>query len=269
MAAGEQAMVHWDRDPSATEALATIKVEFSDGYVEALQVPFQYSYGGALSVDLSGAEADLKKRTLRVSVTSPVERAEIKAIGAHKMILDERTIAVSGGPGEIEIPWVGDPAEVVLLDVTVHSASAWAGFTYSPWFLDIPHDDVVFETGKSVIGQDQAHKLVALQEELNDVVDKYGEVVPVKLYIGGCTDTVGSQSGNADLSRKRARAIGVWLREHGTKIDIFYHGFGERWLASPTGDEVENAANRRAVYMVGANPPPASAGVPGARWSSL
>jgi outer membrane protein OmpA-like peptidoglycan-associated protein len=269
MAAGEKAVVNWDRDLSATEALATIKVEFKDGYVEALQVPFQYSYGGALSIDLSNAVADLQKRTLRVSVTSQVERAEIKAIGAHKSILDESVVVLGEGPGDIEVPWVGDPAEVVLLDVTLHSATAWAGFTYSPWFLDIPHDDVVFETGSSDIAADQEHKMMSLQEELNDVIDKYGDVVPVKLFIGGCTDTVGSKSSNAELSRKRARAIGAWLREHGTPIPIFYYGFGESWLASATGDEVDNATNRRAVYMVGANPPPSSAGVPVAKWSGL
>ena len=111
--------------------------------------------------------------------------------------------------------------------------------------------------------------MVALQQELNTVIDKYGEVVPVKLFIGGCTDTVGNKSSNAELSRKRARAIGAWLRDHGTAIPIFYHGFGESWLATPTGDEVDNATNRRAVYMVGANPPPSSAGVPAARWSGL
>lgn len=269
MGAGEQFKVHWGRDSSVTEALATIRCEFSDGYVEAVQVPVSYSYAGRLEVDLSRASADIMQRTLTVDVNQPVERAEITALGARKMVLDKRTVDIGDGPGSISVPWIGDASDVVLLDVTLHTANAWAGFTYSPWFLDIPHDDVVFETGKWDIDPLEEPKLQALKKELEDVIDKYGSVVQVKLFIGGCTDTVGSAASNRTLSQNRARAIGDWLNRNGIAIPIFYYGFGESWLAVPTGDEVDNAANRRAVYMVGANPPPSSAGVPAARWSSL
>ncbi len=269
MNAGEQFKVHWGRDPSVTEALATIRCEFTDGYVEAVQVPVSYSYAGRLEVDLSRATADVQKRILTVDVNQPIERADITALGARKMVLDKRTVEIGDGPGSIDVPWIGDASEVVLLDVTLHTVNAWSGFTYSPWFLDIPHDDVIFETGKWDIGPLEEPKLQALKTELESVIDKYGSVVQVKLYIGGCTDTVGTAESNRTLSRNRARAIGEWLSVNGISIPIFYYGFGEGWLAERTGDGVDNAANRRAVYMVGANPPPASAGVPSARWSAL
>ena len=269
MAAGEKATIHWPRDPSVVAALATIRVEFTDGYVEAVQVPISYSYAGQLEVDLSRARADLARNTLTVSVTREVERAEITAYGARKAVLDRRTIELVGGPGEIEVPWVGAPDEVVLLDVTLHGGNAWAGFTYSPWFVDIPHDDVVFQSGLWSIDSTETPKLDRLLQDVTGLVEKYGSVVPVKLYIGGCTDTVGSRESNASLSRNRAQAIGAWLRNSGLDIPIFYSGFGESWLAVDTADGVENALNRRAVYMLGANPPPASAGVPRTRWRAL
>ena len=50
---------------------------------------------------------------------------------------------------------------------------------------------------------------------------------------------------------------------------IFYYGFGEELLAVPTGDGVDEARNRRALYMVGANPPPAGSGVPTVGWRAL
>jgi outer membrane protein OmpA-like peptidoglycan-associated protein len=269
LAPGELVELNWTRNTAVLEALATIRVEFEDGYVEAVKVPVSYVYAGRLEVDLSGASADLENRTITVSVNQSVDHAEIKAIGAHKRVFDERTIQLGEGPGDISIPWTGDPSEVVLLDVTLHAGNAWSGFTYSPWFVNIPHDDVVFGSGSSDVDVDQVQKLQDLLAEVHGLVQKYGEVVPVKLYIGGCTDTVGSREGNARLSRERARSIGAWLRTSGLDIPVFFHGFGEGWLAVPTADGVDNVLNRRAVYMVGANPPPASAGVPRGRWSAL
>jgi outer membrane protein OmpA-like peptidoglycan-associated protein len=267
--AGAVEQFHWARDSSVSTAEATVRVDFSDGYVEAVVVPIQYSYAGRLSVDLSGAVADLAGRTLTVGVNQSVVEAEVKAIGAHGRVLDQSKVPLDAGPGRITVPWVGDPADVVLLDVTLHTANAWSGFTYSPWFVDIPHDDVVFGTGQSKITPDEEPKLVALMSELNDLIEKYGRVVPVKLYVGGCTDTMGDAGSNKGLSRARAQAIGAWLRGRGLGIPVFYAGFGESWLAVPTGDGVDNALNRRAVYMVGANPPPASASVPAIRWTPL
>lgn len=254
---------------AATDAECEIFVRFQDGMVEEQVVPIAWSFGSALSVDLSHATADLEEHTLTVNVTAPVNSATVIAYGARKSELDRQTFAIEGGPGEVTIPWVGDPGEVVLLDIKVESDMAWAGFTFSPWFLEIPHDDVLFQSNSADIDTDQEHKLDAVLRELNTVIELYGDVVPVKLYIGGCTDTVGSPSGNGDLSRRRAKALAMWLRNHGYDRPIYYYGFGENWLAVTTGDEVDMQANRRAVYMVGANPPPPSSGVPRVGWIAL
>lgn len=257
------------RDVNVTEATALLRADYPDGSVEGFEIPMRWSYNLPMSVDLSRAVADVSARTLKVKVSAPVQEADIVAYGAGKAVLDQRTVTVAGGPGEVEVPWVGDPGEVVLLDVTLRGGGSWAGFTYSPWFLDIPHEDVLFESDQAVIRPTEEYKLQATLQQLHDVVEKYGDMVPVKLYIGGCTDTMGSSEHNRELSRRRAQAIATWLRKNGYDKPIFYHGFGESWLAVPTGDEVDHGANRRAVYMVGANPPPAGAGVPGASWTPL
>ncbi len=261
--------LRFEMSRAATSADCEIFVRFADGMVEEQVVPIEWSFGGALSVDLSRASADLEEHTLTVQVTAPVTSATVIAYGAHKVQLDSQTFPIDGGPGSVTIPWVGDPGEVVLLDVKVENDSAWAGFTFSPWFLEIPHDDVLFETNSAVIDPDQEHKLKDVLAQLEEVIEKYGEVVPVKLYIGGCTDTVGSGGSNRDLSRRRAKTLAIWLRSHGYDRPIYYYGFGESWLARSTGDEVDEQANRRAVYMVGANPPPPSAGVPQVAWIQL
>lgn len=268
-AAGKQIRLSWDRDTSVTEAEAFVRAVFPDGFVGEYNVPIRYSYGERLSVDLSRATADVSKRTLKVKVTAKVDTADITAYGAKKVVVDQSSVSVGSGPGEITLPWVGDPADVVLLDVTLHGGSAYTGFTYSPWFLNIPHDDVLFDSDSANVPPTESFKLEATLRDLTDVLDKYGDIVPVKLYIAGCTDTVGDGAHNKDLSTRRAKAIAVWLRAHGYDKPIFYHGYGEGFLAVPTGDGVDEARNRRVLYMVGANPPPPGSGVPSGSWIAL
>ena len=268
LAAGTAHTVSWPAD-GGTNIEATVTCDFTDGHREELILPLTLTYGSALEIDLSAARADVAQRTLTVSVTAPVDRAEIVVYGARKAKVAEKQIGLTGGPGEVEIPWVGDPSDAVLLDVKVWAGDSWASFSYSPWFLDIPHEDVLFESGRAEIRATEEPKLRDTLTQLRDVLDKYGSVVPVKLYIAGCTDTVGSASANKSLSERRARAIASWLRSNGYSQPIYYYGFGESLLADPTGDEVESAANRRALYMVGANPPPAGSGVPSVNWWKL
>jgi outer membrane protein OmpA-like peptidoglycan-associated protein len=269
LAPGVQVRFEWPRDAKITHADAFLRANFADGNVTETNVPIDYQYKGQLSVDVSHATADLGAKTVTVTTSALVDEAEIVAYGAHKAELDRRVVSINAGPGKVDVPFVGDPADVVLLDVTLKSGNAWAGFTYSPWFLDIPHDDVLFATDAADVPADQVWKLKNTLDQLVDVIDKYGAIVPVKLYIAGCTDTVGDGEHNRDLSLRRAQSIAKWLRANGYTHPIFYYGFGESLLAVQTGDGVDNAVNRRALYMVGANPPPAGSGIPGVGWKPL
>jgi outer membrane protein OmpA-like peptidoglycan-associated protein len=266
---GSEVRLEWARDTKVTHADCFIRVQFTDGDVSEQNVPVDYQYNLPLSIDLSRARADLEAKTVTVSASAPVQRAEVVVYGARKAEIDRAVVELSGGPGEVTIPFRGHPADVVLLEVTLHSGQAWAGFTYSPWFLDIPHEDVLFSSDSDVIAKDEEWKLNKTMEQLKEVVEMYGSVVPVKLYIAGCTDTVGDAAHNAELSLRRASAIARWIRAHGYALPIFVHGFGERLLAVQTGDNVDMLVNRRALYMVGANPPPAGSGIPGVGWSAV
>ncbi len=266
LAEGKQIRVEWPRDTKVTHADVFLRATYADGSVTETTVPVDYAYKGALSIDLSHASADLDAKTVTVNTSAAITSADIITYGAHKAELERTTIPLSGGPGKVSVPFSGDPGEIVLLDVTLKNDNAYAGFTYSPWFLNIPHDDVLFASDSADITADQAYKLQATLEQLKDVLDKYGSVVPVKLYIAGCTDTVGDAGHNSDLSGRRADAIARWLRTNGYNQPIYTYGFGESLLAVQTGDGEDNQLNRRALYMVGANPPPAGSGVPGVAW---
>ncbi len=269
IAGGSTERVSWEPRPGLDRVDAFVRAVFADGYVGEYRVPIELARSERLSVDLSGASADVEDRVIRVPVTAHVDEAEVVAWGAGRRELDRRTVPIDAGPGTVEVPWVGDPHEVVLLDITLRGGDAWASLSYSPWFLDIPHEDVLFETDQAEIRPEEEWKLERTLEQLHDVVAKYGDLVPVQLYVAGCTDTVGDRAHNRELSERRARAIARWLRAHGFDKPIFYYGFGEDLLAVPTGDGVDEAANRRALYIVAANPPPRGSGIPSVRWRRL
>ncbi len=269
VAAMTKVTVNFPRNEAVSTASCFVRATFVDGDVVEQDVPVEWAYRLPLSIDLSRASADLQARTVTVRTTAKVDEAEITAYGAHKAVLDKRVVPIGQGPGDVNVPFVGEAHEVVLMDVTLRNGNAWAGFTYSPWFLDIPHDDVLFATDSDLIPSDQEWKMKNVLEQLNDVLDKYGAIVPVKLYIAGCTDTVGDGAHNRDLSERRARSIARWLQGHGFAGKVFYYGFGESLLAVQTGDGVDQPVNRRALYMVGANPPPAGSGIPSVGWKAL
>jgi outer membrane protein OmpA-like peptidoglycan-associated protein len=254
--AGQEMAFSWKADPKATMVNAEIYAVFTDGYVAEAVMPMEFSYGAGLTVDYSSVKADRSKEEISVRVSQKVETAEIIAYGAEKKVLDEKTIDIYGGPGVITLPWLGGVRDTVLIDVTLRNSDSFAGFTYSPWYLDIPHQDVLFESNAYGIAESEEWKLESTLKDLQEVLRKYGSVVPVKLYIAGCTDTVGDSAHNKKLSNQRAKAIADWLRGHGYDAPIYYYGFGESLLAVKTGDGVDESANRRVLYIVTSDVPP-------------
>ena len=186
----------WKADSNAVQVTADIYAVFTDGFVAEAVMPMEFSYGQGLTVDYGSVVANRQKEQISVRVSQVVDTAEIISYGAEKKVLDRQTITLGQGPGLITLPWIGGVSDTVLIDITLRNDSSFAGFTYSPWYLDIPHQDVLFDTNSHIIEGVETWKLEATLAELNEVLRKYGSVVPVKLYIAGCTDTVGDAATN-------------------------------------------------------------------------
>jgi outer membrane protein OmpA-like peptidoglycan-associated protein len=120
-----------------------------------------------------------------------------------------------------------------------------------------------------VIEETEKPKLDKAFATIMEKVEQYGEIVEIKLFIGGYTDTVDSRSYNQGLSERRARAIAGYFRERGFRMPIRYQGFGEDALALETNDEVDEIKNRRAVYLLAAWPPTRGKNFPRAAWKNL
>ena len=107
--------VTFPRNEKVDTAQCFVRASFVDGDVVEQDVPLEWAYRLPLSIDLSHASADLEKKTVTVRTNAAVDQAEITAYGAHKAVLDKRVVPVGQGPGDVSVPFVGDPAEVVLL----------------------------------------------------------------------------------------------------------------------------------------------------------
>lgn len=230
---------------------------------------------GPLDVTLSKRDVDLGGKIVVVT-NRAVQTAEVKGFGSDGLIVDD-TVDLDGASGRVAIEFaVSDDDQLKRLEVKIlDEFGFWAAVRVVSWFVELPHDDVVFESGKWAVQPTEAPKIdgvfTLLDKEIARFKRELGKEalqVDLKVYVGGYTDTVGAPGDNRVLSRKRARAIAEYFRGHGVKLPIFYQGFGESVLAAPTGDNVDNAQNRRALYVL-SNVPPRGGKFPGAAWTRL
>ena len=126
---------------------------------------------------------------------------------------------------------------------------------YSPGVRDrmprIDLDTITFETGSWEIAPDQAQKLAAIAQGINQAIQRN----PREVYlIEGHTDAVGSDVDNLSLSDRRAEAVAQVLTEQFQvpAENLTSQGYGEQYLKVPTdGPERVNrrvhrsAASRR------------------------
>ncbi|MEL6179734.1 MAG: OmpA family protein, partial [Myxococcota bacterium] len=156
------------------------------------------------------------------------------------------------------------------IDIKIHDQMGfWQTVELVPFTVDIPHDEVNFDSGKATFAASEEGKLEKTYVLLSQELEKHGSDLEISLYIAGYTDTVGPARANIGLSTSRARAIAAWFRKRGIRIPIYYQGFGESVLAVQTADNVDEKRNRRALYILGNQKPLRSAQLPRSDWKLL
>jgi len=243
--------------------------EREDGLTGRWEVAVEVASLGLIGLTSALERFDFGAGTLGVTASRGLTAASARVEGPG----GSPTVDVDAdltNPSEPVFRWGPAFGEVVKVVVTARDA---AGFVSTlellPWFLDIPHEDVIFASGSDVIPSAEVPKLEAAWAAVAAAVQKYGRQIPVKLFVAGYTDTVGQEASNQALSDRRARALATWFRTRGFGGELYYQGFGERALAVPTADEVDEAANRRALYVLAADRPPTSAAMPSGAWKRL
>ncbi len=250
----------------------SLSIRTTDGAEGEMPLKFGITMHPPLQVEVPRDSVDLSGHTLEVVLDRPVKEVKVEAVGPGGVVIGHgRNAAGPFQAGQrVPVSWTDTGDEVIQLRVVGTDVDGfWGQVDLSPWAYEVPHEDVVFESGKSVIRPDEAHKLEAALVEVGKIAEKYGSVAKINLYVAGYTDTVGPADSNVTLSRARAEAIARWFKAHGFAHPIYFQGFGEQGLAVATPDNTDEAANRRAAYIIAAEPPPVGGAIPSRNWKSL
>lgn len=248
-----------------------IRGTYPDGDEYEVPIDFTIFVGGNLDMQVPRDDIDLDGEILTMILTRPAGKAEIEIYGLEGMLAQqEYTLDGEAAGTPINLEWDALRGEVVKM--VVRGYDKWGFFVQediTPWSLEIPHDDVHFETGKHDILDSEKPKLDNAFADIMEKVEQYGHIVDVKLFIGGYTDTVSDRGYNQTLSNNRAKSIARHFRANGFTQPIYYQGFGEDALAVETDDSVEEVRNRRAVYLLAAWPPRPGKNFPRGNWQKL
>jgi len=248
---------------------------FPDGNRTTQQLTFETATAGELHVKYSRDRLDLDGHVLEFQLSRPAGKAELVVFADDGSQIGSGAATFAGEPAGtwLRLPWSETrKGNVLRLELRASDRDGLAVLLkLTPWSVRVPHEEVVFETGKAEVRPAEAQKLDASYGKIVAALElarKVDPSLPVRLFIAGHTDTVGGAADNRKLSLERARAIGVWFRDRGLPLPVSYAGFGEDALKVKTPDNTDSAANRRADYIVGVEEPLVARGVH-AVWSAL
>lgn len=233
---------------------------------EALEFPLEMETAllPAPRIEVRKEDVDLQNRRLTLRLDRPPAEIRLTVTSDAGRVLAEVVRPFEDGANEVTVGWDQEPAVVLRMDVRATDRHGfYRDIELYPWRVDIPHEEVLFETGRHDILPEERPKLEAAWEELRLALQRYGKVAKVQLFVAGHTDTVGPAAGNQALSEARARAIARWFRQRGVTVPIHFAGFGEGRLMIATPDETAEPRNRRVEYTVAVEPPA------GVKWQRL
>jgi outer membrane protein OmpA-like peptidoglycan-associated protein len=119
--------------------------------------------------------------------------------------------------------------------------------TPTPRGLVLTLGDVLFDTGRAELNPGAGRKLDQLAQFLNEHKDRL-------VQIDGFTDSVGTDSYNEDLSRRRADAVKSALLSRGVdSARIGTVGYGKAYPVASNNESAGRQLNRRVEVVIGGN----------------
>jgi outer membrane protein OmpA-like peptidoglycan-associated protein len=216
---------------------------------------FDTTVRAPLKIGYDADHLDLDKRQLQFKPTrTGVTSAEITVIGDDGKELAKNSATYDGTSSDwLTISWKqAADTQVMMLKLRVETSDGAAtNLELIPWSVSIDHEDVNFKTDSSKIEDSETKKLDASLVKIQEVMKKSEKFMKMKLYVAGHTDTVGAPAKNRTLSLARAQSITAYFKKKGLTIPIAFAGFGEDVLKVKTADNTDEAANRRADYVLG------------------
>ncbi|MFB6264289.1 MAG: OmpA family protein [Bradymonadaceae bacterium] len=267
--AGEREVVPIEQPTGTYSWTIEVEATTADGGTVESTIETDVTWVERLELSVVEEHVDLADGELSIRSNRPVARVETEIQSADGELLHRRERKLDGRR-EFEVSWPVEQDVGAIRLKAYDRHGFWRGLLLEPFWVKIPHKEVEFHFGKATWKSSEASKLRSSLERIREAMQKHADKgLQMKLFIAGYTDTVGSKASNRKLSRRRARAIGNWFREHGLQIPVYYQGFGEDVLAVETPDETRKAANRRALYILGNAMPPTSESIPSSDWRPL
>ena len=234
-------------------------INLPNGTTGTMPLEFDTELVGPLTMTMDkDKDVDIAGRKLRFSLNQPIAKAHLKVLMDTGVAVVDDDLPFNGEAAgtRLEVTWPEAKGQVLKVELRAWARSGvYNGVELTPWRIDIPHEEVNFDTGKWDVGVDEVAKLETSLKLVLDAIDKFGALAEIKLFIAGHTDTVGPNASNRTLSLNRARSIGTWFRKKGVRIPVRFEGFGEEALLVSTNDEQAEPKNRRAEYIIAIDDP--------------
>ncbi len=215
----------------------SLVARFPQGPPQKLPVSFDAAVMPPPRLTLGDEPVNLAEHTVTLTADRVVDHVWYRVHADDGTVIDEETESFpdskAGEP--IVIHWhQTEPGVILQIELRVTDPySFFQNVNLFPWKIEIPHEDVLFETAKWDILPSEQSKLDAALDKLLADIEKYGRFAKVELFVAGYTDTVGDARSNQVLSENRATSIGRYFRAHGVKIPISCTGFGRGRAARP------------------------------------
>jgi outer membrane protein OmpA-like peptidoglycan-associated protein len=270
LAAGAQHQVPLSDAPGRHRYEGEITITRGDAPPERRPINFETVVAPRLEVTVDRGRVDLSARRLEARLSRPPERVEVQVTRVPRegnppeIVTAEQDLRGQAAGATLTINWPAfagtaaeqPAAEIARIDLKfVDVDGFFTGVALLPWQVSIPHEEVNFATGLATIDMKEHPKLETSFSEIAEALARHRTLGPVKLYIAGHTDTVGSPQHNLGLSQARALSIARWFRRRGLRLPIAYEGFGEGALLVPTPDETPEVRNRRVDYILALEDP--------------
>ncbi len=223
----------------------------------------------ALTLSVDRKTVSLEEGRLVAKMDGPICSLTMQIIRKDGTVAD-KSFEYTGPEQELRwTPIPRDQIEKIEVRITAKH-KAYQAVVLVPWFVQIDHKEVRFDTDKADIRKSEAPKLKESLGKIKEVLHKIeGKGLgTVTLFIAGHTDTRGKADHNMALSRARAESIAKWFKQEGLCVPIAYEGFGETALRKVTADEVDEPANRRVDYILSVEPPVIRKGA-AAAWKAM
>ena len=249
-----------------------LSINNKNGTSASMPLTFDAELWGSLQLKLDKKDVDVAGRKIVFSINRPIAKVELKVLMDTGRPAFDGEIKFNGEPGNtrLSVTWPEATGNVFKISFRAFDTTEFhSGINLFPWSINIPHEEVNFDSGKSDIRPGEEAKLDKSVKLVADAVFKYGAFAEVKLFVGGHTDTVGPKDSNRALSNDRARAIAGYFKKKGIKCPIKYFGFGEEALLVGTADEVDEQRNRRAEYILSVEDPGGKQTPVVPKWQSL